>query len=276
MGRHSGTTPDGSVSVATVDVPPKAAHPHGYSERSHKIFVITEGALRFDVDGIAYTAETGDAVVVPRGQVFDYFDWRGQPARMLVINVPALDETAEHVLPNVLRTHDVHLTGERVTLRPMTEDDWEHVCAWSADPEVLYWSDGPDVPPRQPEETRSIYRGVSVFAHVFIIELNGQAIGDCWLQKLNLPEIRCLFPEKDLRRIDIVIGRKDLWGKGLGSDAIRTLVRFAFEQERADGVYTNASPDNPRSRRAFEKAGFRPVERAEGLMVWRGGERVVV
>jgi RimJ/RimL family protein N-acetyltransferase len=237
---------------------------------------MTEAALRFDVDGVSYVAETGDAIVVPRGQLFDYFEWRGRPARMVVINVPALDETAEHVLPDVLRPHDVRLNGDRVTLRPMTEDDWDHVCAWNADPDVLYWSDGPGALPRQTEEIQSGYRGVSVFAYVFIIELNGQPIGDCWLQKLNLPEIRCLFPEKDLRRIDIVIGRKDLWGKGLGSDAIRTLVRFAFEHERADGVYSNASPDNPRSRRAFEKAGFRPLEGAEGLIIWRGGSGVVV
>jgi RimJ/RimL family protein N-acetyltransferase len=70
---------------------------------------------------------------------------------------------------------------------------------------------------------------------------------------------RCLarYPGKDLRRIDIMIGVKDLWGHGIGTAAIRMLVRFAFQQEHADAVFGADIADyNPRSRRAFEKAGF--------------------
>jgi len=260
---------DGGASLAMVEVPSKGSRPYAHSSRSHKIFVMIEGALRFDVDGIAYVAGAGDVVVVPKGQLFQYFDWQGQPARVLVVHVPARDEAAEHVLPGLLRAHDVHLAGERVTLRPMTESDWQHVCAWNADLEVLYWADEPGVAPRQPDETKWIYRSVSVFAYVFIIEFGGKPIGDCWLQKLNLPEIRERFPGRDLRRIDIAIGRKELWGKGLGSDAIKALVQFAFEQERADGVYAAVRRDNLRSRRAFEKACFRPLEDGEGLIIWR-------
>lgn len=267
--RDYGATPDGSASVTMIEVPPKHHQPYAYSSRCDKLFVMLEGALRFDVDGTAYVAEAGDLVVVPKGQFYQYFDWRGQPARMLLIHMPAFDETAEHVLPNRLRTHDIRLSGERVALRPMTENDWEYVSAWNADPEVLFWTDDPGNPPRAPEETKQGYRSVSVFAHVFIIELEGEPIGDIWLQKLNLPEIIERFPGRDLRRIDITIGRKDLWGKGLGTDAIRTLLRFAFEQERADGVYYGVSPHNPRSRRAAEKAGFRPLEGSEGLIAWR-------
>jgi RimJ/RimL family protein N-acetyltransferase len=267
--RDYGAVADGNASVATVEVPPKGGHPYAYSSRSDKVFMMLQGALRFDIDGIAYTAKADDVVVVPKGQLFQYFDWQGQPARVLVIHVPALDEAKEHILPSVLRTHDVHLKGERVTLRPMTENDWEHVCAWNADPDVLYWADEPGTPPRSREETKEMYRGISLFAHTFIIEFQGEPIGDCWLQKLNLPEIRERFPGCDLRRIDIAIGRKDLWGKGLGTDAIKTLVRFAFDQERADGIYTNVSRENPRSWRAFEKAGFRPLEDGEGQIIRR-------
>jgi RimJ/RimL family protein N-acetyltransferase len=264
-----GLVAGGGASAAVIEVPADHREPYGYSSRCDKLYVMLEGALRFNVDGIAYVARPGDAVVVPKGELFDYFDWRGQPARMLVFHIPACDESAEHILPNVLRTHDVHLTGERVTLRPMTEDDWDCVCAWNADPGVLRWTDGPDAAPRPPEDTKWIYRSVSVFAYVFIIEFEGKPIGDIWLQKLNLPHIRECFPGRDLRRIDPEIGRKDLWAKGLGTDAIRTLLRFAFEVERADGVYADVSHDNPRSWRAFEKAGFRPLEGAEGVIVWR-------
>jgi len=267
--RRYGPVADGAASATMIEVPPNGCHPQSYSSRCDKLYLMLEGALRFDVDGIAYVARAGDMVIVPKGQVSHYFDWQGQPARMLLVHVPSLDATAEHVLPNVLRTHDFHLQGERVTLRPMTEDDWAHVCAWNADAEVLSWTDGPQTKPRTPEETQWIHRTISVFAYIFIIELEGQPIGDIWLQKLNLPEIRERFPGRDLRRIDVELGRKELWGKGLGADAIRTLLRFAFEQEGADGVYYGVERHNPRSRRAAEKAGFQPLGDEAGLIAWR-------
>jgi len=228
--RDYGAVAAGDASVAAVEVPAKGSQPWGYSSQCDKAYFMVEGSLRFDVDGKAYTAKAGDLVVVPKGKVFQYFDWEGNPARMLVVHVPAFDPEGEHTLPKELRTHDVHLTGERVTLRPMTEQDWEYVVAWQSDPEVLVWSDETEQP-RTPEETKEIYRGVSLFAYVFIIELDGQPIGDCWLQQLNVVEILDRFPGRDLRRIDIEIGRKDLWGRGLGTDTLRTLVRFAFEQD---------------------------------------------
>jgi hypothetical protein len=33
------------------------------------------------------------------------------------------------------------------------------------------------------------------------------------------------------RRIDLMIGEKRLWGRGLGTDTIRTLTRFGLEEE---------------------------------------------
>jgi RimJ/RimL family protein N-acetyltransferase len=267
--RELGDVANGVTSATRVDVRPHEHHPYSYSSRSDRLFVMLEGALRFDVDGIAYVARAADAVLVRKGLLYDYFDCQGKPARMLVVSAPPADPSSEHTLPDLLRPHDVILRGDRVMLRPMTEDDWRIVCAWNADPEVLRWADGTDTEPRTPEETKPIYRGVSRFAYVFIIEFDGEPIGDCWLQKLNLPEIRDRFPGRDMRRIDIAIGRKDLWGKGLGSDAIATLVRFAFERERADGIYYAVSPGNPRSRRAAAKAGFQALEGHEGLIAWR-------
>jgi RimJ/RimL family protein N-acetyltransferase len=59
-----------------------------------------------------------------------------------------------------------------------------------------------------------------------------------------------------VRRIDLAIGFPQLWGRGLGSEAIRLLVGLAFEREAVDVLICFCSGHNPRSRRAFEKAGF--------------------
>jgi RimJ/RimL family protein N-acetyltransferase/quercetin dioxygenase-like cupin family protein len=267
-----GALAEGQASVATVEVAPEGASPFSYSQASDKMFLVLEGELRFNVDGVRYDANDGDLVIVSRNTVFRYWNDSQELAKALVVHVPAFDPAAEHVLPDEIRLHDVHLRGERIVLRPMTENDWHHVLAWNADPEVLVWSD--DTTEIRPEEdTKDIYRGVSQFAFVFVIEYEGEPIGECWLQKMNLPEIIEQFPGKDLRRIDIAIGRKDLWGKGLGSAAIKALVEFGFEQDGADGIFGMVDPKNVRSRRAFEKAGLRNTSlecRGDvALAVWR-------
>jgi len=110
-----------------------------------------------------------------------------------------------------LRGHCVTLTDGDLVLRPMTEDDWDVEERWNRDPEVLRWSEGDDVESRSPEEVRSIYRGVSRTALVFVAELSGRPIGDGWLQEMNMAEIlRRHPPAADLRRIDLLIGEKEL------------------------------------------------------------------
>jgi aminoglycoside 6'-N-acetyltransferase len=158
-----------------------------------------------------------------------------------------------------LREHDVTFRGWRVSLRPMTEDDWPLVEMWETDPEVLYWSDTDSVTNRTLEEVQAIFRTVSQKAYCFIIEHEGRPVGDGWLQQMNLPAISEKYPGKDCRRIDLVIGEKELWGKGLGTDVLCVLTKFAFEQEKADMVFGLVGDYNLRSRRAFEKAGFRVV-----------------
>jgi aminoglycoside 6'-N-acetyltransferase len=156
-----------------------------------------------------------------------------------------------------LREHNVTLRGERLALRPMTERDWDVLSKWDTDPEVVYYSEGDWVDGYDLETTQMIYRGVSQNAFNFIAELDGRPIGYCWLQTMNLERVLSRLPGKDLRRIDLAIGEKELWGQGLGTEIIRTLTEFGFEREHADAIFGCSIGDyNPRSRRAFERNGY--------------------
>lgn len=165
-------------------------------------------------------------------------------------------------MPSRLKTHTLTLRGERMTLRPMTEDDWDLLLRWNSDPEVLYYSEGDDVEFRTLAEVQSIYRGVSQQALCFIAEVGGTSIGEGWLQRLNLPRLLEQHPGLDCRRIDLAIGEKSCWGKGLGTEMIRLLVDLGFGHEGADLIFGCEVGDyNPRSLRAFEKTGFQICER---------------
>ncbi len=56
--------------------------------------------------------------------------------------------------------------------------------------------------------------------------------------------------------IRIVIGDAGARGRGLGTQAIDLVSRYAFEQLGLHRVYAYVLALNPRARRAFEKAGF--------------------
>ncbi len=78
------------------------------------------------------------------------------------------------------------LRGERVVLRPMSENDWEILTKWGNDPEILYFAEMDHVSTRSLDQVQSMYQSVSQTAFCFIIELDGRPIGECWLQKMNL------------------------------------------------------------------------------------------
>jgi aminoglycoside 6'-N-acetyltransferase len=157
---------------------------------------------------------------------------------------------------NKLKTHNVTLLSGDLVLRPMTEDDWEILHKWNSDPEVLYYADG-NADGYSMEMVKRIYRGVCKNAFCFIMEFKGRPIGECYLQKMNLERILEKMPGKDLRRIDIMIGEKEFWGKGIGTEAVRLLVEFGFEKQNAEAIFgCGVGNYNVRSMKTFEKLGF--------------------
>ena len=165
---------------------------------------------------------------------------------------------------SVIKTHDVTLHGGndtyKIILRPLSDEHLPYLYKWNSDPEVLYWVEGEDVESYPPEMVRQIYGGISQNSLCFMIEVNGENIGECWLQKMNLPNISALYPENtDVRRIDMSIGEKTYWGKGIGTLFIGMLVKHAFECEQVDVLHCFCEDYNICSRRVWEKNGFKLV-----------------
>lgn len=165
---------------------------------------------------------------------------------------------------NCIRDHRIKLIGERLVLRPMTEGDWDVLLRWNNDPDVLYWFEGYDVDSRSLDQVQRIYRGMSQKAFMFIGEYQDQSIAECWLQEMNLDYILEAHPGLDVRRIDLGIGKKALWGQGLGTEIIGLLTRFGFAEEGADMIFgPGIRDDNIRSLRAFAKNGYRQSTKRE-------------
>ena len=62
--------------------------------------------------------------------------------------------------------------------------------------------------------------------------------------------------------VGIGLGERDYWGNGYGTDAMRLMLRFAFDELNLWRVSLGVFAYNPRAIRSYEKAGFR----REGLV----------
>ena len=162
---------------------------------------------------------------------------------------------------NIIKSHDITLHGGndiyKIILRPLSDEHLPYLYKWNSDPEVLYWVEGDDVESYPPEVVHKIYGGSQENCLYFAIEANGEIIGECWLQKMNMPNVKKMYPDDtDVRRIDMSIGEKAYWGKGIGTVFIGMLVKYAFENKSVDVLHCLSEDYNIRSRRVWEKNGF--------------------
>ncbi|WP_324667532.1 GNAT family N-acetyltransferase [Geochorda subterranea] len=144
----------------------------------------------------------------------------------------------------------MRIEGDRISLRPAREEDVPHLLAWSLDPEVARFARG-EYPATLEGTRRWLEEGrKDRYRMVFIIEgPGGRPIGD-----VDLYHIAWRSKEAELR---IRIGFPAMWNQGLGTDAIRTLLRYAFEQRGMRRIYLRVLRSNPRAIRCYEKCGFR-------------------
>lgn len=143
----------------------------------------------------------------------------------------------------------------------MNDNDFGILLKWNSNADVLYYSEGEDVESYNLEDIQGIYGNTSQSAFCFIIEYKGFPIGECWFQKMNYEHIINKYPNLDLRRIDIMIGEVDYWNKGIGTEVIKTLIDFGFNNQQADMIFYIALDHNPRSIHVAEKIGFTLIEK---------------
>ncbi len=69
-------------------------------------------------------------------------------------------------------------------------------------------------------------------------------------------DLRTDSPEVRMANLGIVISDKTVWGQGYGTDAMRVLCRFGFEEMNLHRIDLFVHADNPRAIHLYEKLGF--------------------
>lgn len=143
------------------------------------------------------------------------------------------------------------LTGDRVVLRPFTVDDAAAFQAILVDPEVIRLTGSPPQEPFDLDRLRDWYGSRSSQTDRLDLAVVDRATGECvgevvlfeWDQHNNNCTFRTLIGPS---------GR----GRGLGTEAVRLVVGYGFEQLGLHRIGLQVFDFNPRARRVYEKVGF--------------------
>ncbi len=142
------------------------------------------------------------------------------------------------------------LIGERVYLRTLDRADAPAFVTWLNDPEVARF-----LLPRGPMTLRAEEEYIDALAHGDRISLGlalrdgDRLIGGTGLHDIDLRCRRAAF--------GILVGEKEEWGKGYGTEATRLMLGHAFESLNLNRVWLHVFEYNERGIRAYEKIGFR-------------------
>lgn len=159
------------------------------------------------------------------------------------------------------------LQGDGFVLRMLDDADVPALYEIFSDPEVMrYWSFSPFETLRDAErlldEIRSSFKVRRLFQWGIAEAGDRKVVGTCTLFKLDAAHRRC--------EVGFAVAR-NAWGRGVGTRAVATALRFAFESLGVHRVEADADPRNERCLRLLERLNFK----REGLLRERyhvGGE----
>jgi RimJ/RimL family protein N-acetyltransferase len=156
------------------------------------------------------------------------------------------------------------LTGNVVFLRKLEFDDLDRTWQWLHHPDV-YRKIGVQVPFSKTEQQqwfRQMEMAKDKLVFAVCLRETTEHIGNVSLDTIDWRHRNA--------RLSVFLGGNETRGKGYGSDAIRTLVAYAFEFLNLHKVWCKTDADDQRLLRLYERIGFR----SEGLLLeheYRGG-----
>lgn len=159
------------------------------------------------------------------------------------------------------------LTSERLTLRPMTiTDATDAYVQWLNDTTVNRYSEYRFVTHTRASACAHLERVcVDEQSHFFAIILRdgGRHVGNAKLGPVDPHHARASF--------GIMIGERDVWGKGCATEVLTLLERYAFVTLGLHKLTAGAVAENVGSIRMLEKRGF--VVEGRRRDHFRDGER---
>ena len=142
------------------------------------------------------------------------------------------------------------LQGDWVTLRPFRASDLPTMRAWFRDPATARtWGRDPLVPDDAFEtDLAGRFRSFDRSGYFAIVDEHGTLVGRIDYEHLD--------PVDRTAELMILLGDPASRGRGMGSDALRTLIRHLFSDRQLERVWLTVIAWNHPAIRAYENVGF--------------------
>lgn len=143
------------------------------------------------------------------------------------------------------------LNGNKVRIRSLEREDLPKVWQWLNDGDVMYYWASPGSMVSMAELERHFSKSLETAdtRRWFIIEGEGQ-------RPIGL--MMCFNLDQRHRRaeVGILIGEKDCWDKGYGTEAMVLFLDYLFNELGLHRVYLHTQDYNLRAIKSYEKCGF--------------------
>jgi RimJ/RimL family protein N-acetyltransferase len=149
------------------------------------------------------------------------------------------------------------IQGEKVRLRRPERADLPRFAGWLNDPEVrrhlalIYPMSGAHEEHWFEEQLK---KEPALQAFVIEAALVG---GDAAWNPVGVTGFHAIDWLSRAGELGLVLGEKSVWNAGLGTDAVRTLVRWGFRELNLNRVFLRVFEDNAPAIRCYEKVGFK-------------------
>lgn len=189
------------------------------------------------------------------GQPADRGDARSPRDRSLRASDPVTPTPGATELPATPPI--INLVGERVALGPLRRDLLPLYLRWVNDFEVTrtLGLEGPRPFTWEAEEEwyNRASRSSSDVAFTIYERTTLRPIGNTGLHRVDYHHRTAEF--------GILIGEKEVWGRGYGTETTRLMLGYAFGILGLHNVMLRVYAENERAIRAYTRAGFRPIGR---------------
>lgn len=165
------------------------------------------------------------------------------------------------------------IVKNEIHIRLMTNNDFGLMVKWLNDQKVLEFY---EEPPSNLDRVKNKYGPRIEGEHYVtpcIVEYKNNPIGYIQYYKIQEADLKKYgYPEnQSIYGIDQFIGEPQLWGKGIGSDMIRMMLKYLSENKGASKIILDVKKNNSRAISSYKKCGFKQVKELNSdlnLMEW--------
>ncbi|MFA4827355.1 MAG: GNAT family protein [Candidatus Shapirobacteria bacterium] len=130
-----------------------------------------------------------------------------------------------------------NIIGHKVILKPLSSKNRIQIDQWNQDPLVSQF-----------REIGTKPKSKNINLAIFDLSSN-KLIGDVGINSIDLVNHHA--------EIGLAIGDKNYWGKGYGTDVIKTALDYCFDQLKLNKVYLDVWQENQKAINCYLKCGFK-------------------